>query len=114
MVRTWSVADPSGNVATAEQRLLLVDAYPSSQSVAYDEAHAAGVRAARRQILVDHAGGEAADRARWEEVAGWAERRGEVTVVVHDHPLTVRLLREYVPRWEARGLRLVPVSYVAR
>ena len=29
-------------------------------------------------------------------------------------PLTVRLLREYVPRWEARGLRLVPVSYVAR
>ncbi|HME95962.1 MAG TPA: divergent polysaccharide deacetylase family protein [Methylomirabilota bacterium] len=98
----------------AARRLLLVDAYTSSQSVAYDEAHEAGVRAARRQILVDHAGGEAGDRARWDEVAGWAERRGEVTVVVHDHPLAVRLLKEYVPRWEARGLRLVPVSYVAR
>ena len=100
--------------ALASRRLLLVDAYTSSQSVAYDEAHAAGVRAARRQILVDHAGGETADRARWDAVAGWAERRGEVTVVAHDHPLTVRLLREYVPRWEARGLRLVPVSSVAR
>lgn len=98
----------------AARRLLLVDAYTSSQSVAYDEAHEAGVRAARRQILVDHAGGEAGDRARWDEVAGWAELRGEVTVVVHDHPLAVRLLKEYVPRWEARGLRLVPVSYVAR
>jgi uncharacterized protein len=98
----------------AARRLLLVDAYTSSQSVAYDEAHEAGVRAARRQILVDHTGGEAGDRARWDEVAGWAERRGEVTVVVHDHPLTVRMLKEYVPRWEARGLRLVPVSYVAR
>jgi polysaccharide deacetylase 2 family uncharacterized protein YibQ len=98
----------------AKRRLFLVDAYTSSQSVAYDEARGAGVRAARRQILVDHAAGEAGDRARWDEVAGWAERRGEVTVVVHDHPLTVRLLKEYVPRWEARGLRLVPVSYVAR
>jgi polysaccharide deacetylase 2 family uncharacterized protein YibQ len=98
----------------AARRLFLVDAYTSSQSVAYDEAREAGVRAARRQILVDHAGGEAGDRARWDEVAGWAERRGEVTVVVHGHPLTVRLLKEYVPRWEARGLRLVPVSYVAR
>jgi len=37
-----------------------------------------------------------------------------VIVVAHGHPLTVRLLKEYVPRWEARGLRLVPVSQLAR
>jgi polysaccharide deacetylase 2 family uncharacterized protein YibQ len=98
----------------AARRLFLVDAYTSSQSVAFDEARGAGVRAARRQILVDHARGEAGDRARWDEVAGWAERRGEVIVVAHGHPLTVRLLKEYVPRWEARGLRLVPVSQLAR
>jgi polysaccharide deacetylase 2 family uncharacterized protein YibQ len=98
----------------AARRLFLVDGYTSSLSVAYDEAKEAGVRAARRQILVDHAGGEAGDRARWEEVPGWAERRGEVVVVAHGHPQTVRLLKEYVPRWEARGLRLVPVSQLAR
>ncbi|HSL48155.1 MAG TPA: divergent polysaccharide deacetylase family protein [Candidatus Deferrimicrobiaceae bacterium] len=98
----------------AARRLFLVDAYTSSQSVAFDEARDAGVRAARRQILVDHARGEAGDRAHWDEVAGWAERRGEVIVVAHGHPLTVRLLKEYVPRWEARGLRLVPVSQLAR
>ncbi|MGH7299561.1 MAG: divergent polysaccharide deacetylase family protein [Candidatus Rokuibacteriota bacterium] len=98
----------------AARRLFLVDAYTSSQSVAFDEARDAGVRAARRQILVDHARGESGDRARWDEVAGWAERRGEVVVVAHGHPLTARLLKEYVPRWEARGLRLVPVSQLAR
>jgi polysaccharide deacetylase 2 family uncharacterized protein YibQ len=98
----------------AARRLFLVDAYTSSQSVAFDEAREAGVRAARRQILVDHARGEAGDRARWDEVAPWAERRGEVVVVAHGDPLTVRLLKEYVPRWEARGLRLVPVSQLAR
>ena len=96
------------------RRLFLVDAYTSSQSVAFDEARDAGVRAARRQVLVDHTGGEEGDRARWDEVAGWAERRGEVIVVAHGHPLTARLLKEYVPRWEARGLRLVPVSHLAR
>ncbi len=98
----------------AARRLFLVDGYTSSLSVAYDEAKEVGVRAARRQILVDHARGEAGDRARWDEVAGWAERRGEVVVVARGYPQTVRLLREYIPRWEARGLRLVPVSSLAR
>jgi uncharacterized protein len=98
----------------AARRLFLVDAYTSSQSAAYDEARIAGVRAARRHVLVDHTRGEAGDRGQWDEVAGWAERRGEVVVVAHGHPLTVRLLKEYVPRWEARGMRLVPVSALVR
>jgi len=98
----------------AGRRLFLVDGLASNLSVAYDEAKALGLRAGRRQILVDHAAGEAGDRARWDEVAWWAERRGEVIVIAHGHPLTAPLLREYVPRWEARGIRLVPVSQLAR
>jgi polysaccharide deacetylase 2 family uncharacterized protein YibQ len=98
----------------AGRRLFLVDGLASNLSVAYDEAKALGLRAGRRQIVVDHAAGEAGDRARWDEVAWWAERRGEVIVIAHGHPLTARLLREYVPRWEARGIRLVPVSQLAK
>ncbi|HET7875072.1 MAG TPA: divergent polysaccharide deacetylase family protein [Methylomirabilota bacterium] len=96
------------------RRLIFVDDYASSLSVAYDEARELGVRAVRRQVLVDGARGEAGDRARWDEVGGWAERRGEVVVIAHGQAATVRLLREYVPRWEARGIRLVPVSSLAR
>ena len=98
----------------AGRRLFLVDGLASNLSVAYDEAKALGLRAGRRQIVVDHAAGEAGDRVRWDEVAWWAERRGEVIVIAHGHPLTAGLLREYVPRWEARGIRLVPVSQLAR
>jgi polysaccharide deacetylase 2 family uncharacterized protein YibQ len=98
----------------AGRRLFLVDGLASNLSLAYDEAKALGLRAGRRQIVVDHKGGEAGDRVRWDEVAWWAERRGEVIVIAHGHPLTARLLREYVPRWEARGIRLVPVSQLAR
>ena len=98
----------------AGRRLFLVDGLTSNLSVAYDEAKAQGLRAGRRQIIVDHVSGEAGDRVRWDEVAWWAESRGEVIVIAHGHPLTARLLREYVPRWEARGMRLVPVSQLAR
>ena len=98
----------------AGRRLFLVDGLASNLSLAYDEAKALGLRAGRRQIIVDHKGGEAGDRVQWDEVAWWAERRGEVIVIAHGHPLTARLLREYVPRWEARGIRLVPVSQLAR
>jgi len=98
----------------AGRRLFLVDGLSSNLSLAYDEAKALGLRAGRRQIVVDHKGGEAGDRVQWDEVAWWAERRGEVIVIAHGHPLTARLLREYVPRWEARGIRLVPVSQLAR
>lgn len=96
------------------RRLFLVDGLTSNLSVAYDEAKALGLRAGRRQIVVDHAAGEAGDRARWDEVVWWAEHRGEVIVIAHGHPLTARLLREYVPRWEAHSIRLVPVSQLAR
>jgi polysaccharide deacetylase 2 family uncharacterized protein YibQ len=98
----------------AGRRLFLVDGLTSNLSVAYDEAKAQGLRAGRRQVTVDHVAGEAGDRVRWDEVAWWAEKRGEVIVIAHGHPLTGRLLREYVPRWEARGMRLVPVSQLAR
>jgi polysaccharide deacetylase 2 family uncharacterized protein YibQ len=98
----------------ASRRLFLVDGLASNLSLAYDEAKLLGLRAGRRQIIVDHKSGEAGDRVRWDEVAWWAERHGEVIVIAHGHPLTARLLREYVPRWEARGIRLVPVSQLAR
>ena len=98
----------------AGRRLFLVDGLASNLSLAYDEAKVLGLRAGRRQVIVDHKGGEAGDRVQWDEVAWWAERRGEVIVIAHGHPLTARLLREYVPRWEARGIRLVPVSQLAR
>jgi polysaccharide deacetylase 2 family uncharacterized protein YibQ len=98
----------------AGRRLFLVDGLASNLSLAYDEAKSLGLRAGRRQVIVDHKGGEAGDRVRWDEVAWWAERRGEVIVIAHGHPLTARLLREYVTRWEARGIRLVPVSQLAR
>jgi polysaccharide deacetylase 2 family uncharacterized protein YibQ len=98
----------------AARRLFLVDAYTSNLSVAYDAAQEMGLPAARRQIVIDPAGGEEEERAAWSQVEAWAERRGEVIVMAPGRAFTARMLREFIPRWEARGLRLVPVSDLAR
>jgi uncharacterized protein len=94
----------------APRRLFFVDAVASNLSVAYDEARRLGLKAGRRQVIVDHGGGEAGDREQWDEVGRLARRRGEVIVIAHGHPLTVQMLREYIPRWESDGMRLVPIS----
>ena len=97
----------------AARRLFLVDAYVSNLSVAYDEARAMGVRAARRQIAVESTRGESAERVSWSEVGTWTARRADVVVIAHGHPTTARLLHEYIPRWESMGARVVPVSELA-
>jgi polysaccharide deacetylase 2 family uncharacterized protein YibQ len=98
----------------AAQRLLFVDALTSNHSVAFEEARRLGLRAGRRQVVVDHSGGEAAERERWDEAGQLARERGAVIVLAHGHPLTLRLLKEYVAKWEAAGIRLVHVSQLTR
>jgi polysaccharide deacetylase 2 family uncharacterized protein YibQ len=96
------------------RRLFFVDALTSNHSVAYDEAKRVGLRAGRRHLLVDHAAGEGGDRRAWDAVGRLAAERGEVIALAHGHPLTARLLKQYIPRWEAGGARLVPVSHLTR
>jgi uncharacterized protein len=98
----------------AARRLVFVDALTSNHSVAFEEARGLGVRAGRRQVVVDPAGGEARERERLDEAGRLALERGETIVLAHGHPLTLRLLKEYVPKWEATGIRLVPVSQLTR
>jgi polysaccharide deacetylase 2 family uncharacterized protein YibQ len=94
------------------QGLYFVDSLTSQRSVGYDVALALGIPAARRQVFLDPDEREATIRARLADAASWAERRGAVVAIGHGRLLTVRLLEEAVSAWEARGLRLVPVSAV--
>lgn len=94
--------------------LFFVDSLTTNQSVAYDVAKEAGIRAARRQIFLDHELGEAFVRRQFDQVAEIAQRRGEAIAIGHGHILTLKILAEMVTKWEARGFRLVPVSQLVR
>jgi polysaccharide deacetylase 2 family uncharacterized protein YibQ len=92
------------------QGLFFVDSLTTHRSVGYDLARALGIPVARRQVFLDPDDSEATARAGFAEAERWAERRGSVVAIGHGRRLTVRLLEEALPRWDARGLRLVPVS----
>jgi polysaccharide deacetylase 2 family uncharacterized protein YibQ len=96
------------------RRLVFVDNLASSLSVAGDSARALGIPSTRRHVRVDYRDGEAEARARFEAAGDAAERRGEAVAVVSGHPLTIGLLRDYIRRWESRGIRLVRISQLAR
>jgi len=96
--------------AVARDGRYFVDGLTSAWSVGFDEARSLGVPAARRQVLLDPDEDESTVRARLDWVERWATHRGSVVAIAHGRRLTVRLLAEAVPRWEAHGLRLVPVS----
>ncbi len=87
-----------------------VDSLTTHRSVGHETARALGVPVARRQVFLDPDDREGTARDRLAAAARWAERRGSVIVIGHGRILTVRLLEETLPRWEARGYRLVPVS----
>ena len=96
-----------------EKRLLFVDSLTTNMSVAYDEAKALGLRAARRQIFLDPGFDEASERQQFEDVTRRVERGRDTVAIGHGHPMTLRLLHEYLPKWEALGVRLIPVSQLA-
>jgi len=96
------------------QGLFFVDSLTSQRSVGYELARALGIPAGRRQVFVDPDESEATARERLDAVERWAASRGAVLAIGHGRLLTVRLLEEALPRWEARGLRLVPVSELVK
>lgn len=96
----------------AARGLYFLDAFTSNRSVGYAEAARLGMRAGRRQLLIDPGGGEAAARSGLEAASRLALARGRCVVLAHAHPLTAALLHESVSRWRAAGLRVAPPSEV--
>jgi hypothetical protein len=94
--------------------LFFVDSVTTSRSVGYDLARALGIPAGRRQVFLDPDESEATARERLDAVERWAASRGRVLAIAHGRLLTLRLLEEALPGWEARGVRLVPVSELVK
>jgi polysaccharide deacetylase 2 family uncharacterized protein YibQ len=99
--------------AVRSQNLLFVDGLTTHRSAGYDVARAMGVRAARRQVLLDPDESEATARARLLETERWASRRGSVVAIGRGRPSTIRAIEEALRRWDALGLRVVPISALA-
>jgi polysaccharide deacetylase 2 family uncharacterized protein YibQ len=121
------VNNHQGSLATTDARLMdelmpelrrrglfFIDSRTTTESVAYDAAERAGVRAAFRRVFLDDTPTREAVLQQLELAARDAQRYGWAVAIGHPHPGTLVALEEGLPRLEARGIRLVFATNVAR
>jgi polysaccharide deacetylase 2 family uncharacterized protein YibQ len=94
-----------------EKHLFYIDSRTTAATVAYDTAHANGVRCAFRNVpFLDDVQEESAIRKQLEIAMRDARKTGEAVAICHPHPATLKALREALPHAAAQGVRLVPAS----
>lgn len=87
-----------------------VDSVTLAGSVAFAEARAMGIPAARRDVFLDNEKDPAYIRGQLDELVARAKERGSAIGIGHFRPNTVAVLAEYLPTLDSRGVRLVHVS----
>ena len=122
------VNNHQGSEATADRALMnelmavlkdedvfYVDSRTTVETVAYEAAERAGVRAAFRNVPflddVDEAG---AVRRQLQVAIRGARQKGEAIAIGHPHAGTLRALREMLPEAKKEGVQLVLVSELVR
>ncbi len=100
--------------ALRDRGLFFVDSRTTTETVAYDEAERVGLRAAYRNVFLDDVPDREAIRRELERAARLAQQQGWSIAIGHPHPATMEALKENLPRLEARGIRLVFASELAR
>lgn len=116
-----------GSKATLDDRLLsvvmdevrraglfFVDSRTNPDTRAFEWAGRKQVPAALNDLFLDVRADEAWIRTKVETLARVASRKGEAVAIGHPKKLTLRVLREWLPRLERRGYRFVPITELVR
>jgi len=114
--RATSDAALMSSVAAAlrAHNLFFIDSRTAPGSRAFDAARRAGVPAAARNVFLDDDEQPAAIRRQLEHAEHLAREQGMCVAIGHPHASTLDVLSEMLPEVEARGVRLVSASDIAR
>lgn len=122
------VNNHQGSLATTDPRLMselmpllrarnlfFIDSRTTAATVAYDTAERDGVRTSFRNApFLDDVREESAIRHQLEIAIRETREKGDIIVIGHPHPETLRVLREVLPRVQSQGVELVYVSTLVR
>lgn len=91
--------------------LFFVDSRTTADSRGRETAGAVGIRFAERDLFIDHAPGYAAAMESLAEPFRYRNGSGApVLMIGHPRRPTVQAIKDTLPRWEARGWTVVPVT----
>ncbi len=90
--------------------LYLVDSMTTPKSAGLDAARNAGVRAVRRDVILDADLSPREMRARWDKAIAIAREKGEAVLVCHGRPETLRFVAGLLPALGDQGIRAVTMD----
>jgi polysaccharide deacetylase 2 family uncharacterized protein YibQ len=94
--------------------LYFVDSRTTSETVAQRTAEETGVPSTRRDVFLDNEREPDAIRRQLRRLVGLALARGSAVGIGHPYPETIRVLAQELPRIQAKGVRLVPISQLTQ
>ena len=100
--------------AIERENLYFIDSRTTAATVAYDEAIAAGIRCAKRDVFLDTDASPDAIRQSMVILARKAEEYGNAIGIGHCYRNTLEVLREEIPKMKDREFRFVRMSQVVR
>ncbi len=89
-----------------------IDSRTTAATVASQVAIESSVPSVQRDVFLDTTPTRVAIRVQFDRLLAIAQKRGTALGIGHPHTETLSVLEEMLPRLEAQGVRLVPVSRV--
>ena len=100
--------------AVKEKGLYFIDSRTTASTVAYNVAKELGVRCGKRDVFFDVDLKSDLIKKRLWELTRKAKINGFAIGIGHCHPITLKVLKEEIPRIQAKGFQFVRLSEVAR
>ena len=100
--------------AMFHDHMYFVDSRTTAQSVAQREAARLGISNTRRDIFLDYRQGSVVVEHQLRLLIKRAKQKGTALAIGHPHPDTLAVLERWLPKLQAQGVRLVPVSELIR
>ncbi len=94
--------------------LYFIDSRTINTTVAFDVARAIGMRCEERDVFIDVEEGKGTIQHSLWELARKAKENGHAIGIGHCHRMTLEVLREEIPRIQAKGYKFVFLSEVVR
>ncbi|MBD3609207.1 MAG: divergent polysaccharide deacetylase family protein [Gammaproteobacteria bacterium] len=90
--------------------LYFVDSMTTHRSIAATIAKGYGVPTIKRDVFLDHDASPEAIEQQFKRLVRIARRQGQALAIGHPYPHTLDALEKYLPKLQAMGIELVPVS----
>jgi hypothetical protein len=93
-----------------DKHLFFVDSKTTIHSVALSSAREEGINSISRDIFIDHEMSREFIEMQLEKIIQKAKQKGTALAIAHPKKLTLSILEKWLPKLEARGIKLVSVS----